>query len=265
MLGGAPFNVAWGLQGLGQAPVFVSGVGNDEDGREVRSLMAEWGMNSAGLQTDPNHATGKVQVSIEDDEPSYEICEDRAWDFVEDQGFEPDGVLYHGLLSLRGDMNQKTLEAICKRSTARRFFDVNLRPPHDSMELVSHWMKGAHWLKLNLDEFQTLSGESVSFEDCEDTVNQFRKEHDIENVVLTAGSQGARMIGTLGNAVCSPAPKPDSLVDTVGAGDAFSARTIHGILKEEAVDTVVQRASQFASRVCGIRGATTTDSDFYKI
>ncbi|MDA0349382.1 MAG: carbohydrate kinase [Verrucomicrobia bacterium] len=263
VLGGAPFNVAWGLKGLGQDPLFVSAVGKDKDGESIRRQMENWGMNMTGLQTDPEHPTGKVEVTIEANEPSYEILENSAWDYVIDQGISTNGLIYHGLLSLRNERSHATLKAICKRSSAQRFFDVNLRPPYDSMETVQPWLAGVDWLKLNLDELGELAGTPVSFDDCKDAVNALRKQYDIQNVLLTAGSQGARIIGAIGEAACIPAPKPNPLVDTVGAGDSFSVYTIHGILTGIPLESLITRASKFASKVCGLQGATTDEVNFY--
>ncbi len=264
ILGGAPFNVAWGLKGLGEDPLFVSAVGDDEDGNSIRACMANWGMETYGLQTDETHPTGIVEVTITDDEPSYEICEERAWDYVLDPGISCNGMIYHGLLSLRNEITRATLRAILDRSNAKRFFDVNLRPPYDSMDLISSWLNGVSWLKLNLDELETLVGNSVSFEDCRDSVNTLRDRYEIENVLLTAGSKGAKIIGIDGEASFSPAPTPKPFVDTVGAGDSFAAYTIHGLQKKLPMDQLVAEASQFAAKVCGLQGATSNDPHFYQ-
>lgn len=264
VLGGAPFNVAWGLKGLGQDPLFVSAVGDDDDGESIRSRMKAWGLSTSGLQTDDVHPTGVVNVTIEDDEPIYEICENRAWDYVADTGISCNVMLYHGLLSLRNDVTRDTLKAIVNRSSAKRFFDVNLRPPYDSMETVKEWLSNVSWLKLNLDELATLYGGPVDFDDCMDAVTTLRNAYHIENVLVTAGSQGAKIIGIAGEASFTPAPNPDPFVDTVGAGDSFAAYTIHGLMTGMAIDSIVEEASEFAAKVCGLQGATTSDTQFYQ-
>ena len=57
VLGGAPFNVAWHLQGFGQEPLFVSRIGDDIRGNQIRAAMSDWGMSLSGLQLDTSHAT----------------------------------------------------------------------------------------------------------------------------------------------------------------------------------------------------------------
>jgi fructokinase len=264
VLGGAPFNVAWGLKGFGHDPLFISSVGDDADGECVRDKMSAWEMSTAGLQTNTDHATGEVFVTIEDDEPSYEICEPRAWDFIEDSGVVGEQIIYHGLLALRNVRSRESLEALLKRSSAKRFFDVNLRPPYFSVETLRKGIRGAHWLKLNVDELAIVLGDdSVTFAKSQSAVARVIGEYEVENVLLTGGSQGALIHGSFGHAECMPAPSPKQLADTVGAGDSFSAFTIHGILTGLPVEQIVEQASRFAAKVCGMQGATTDEKDFY--
>ena len=264
ILGGAPFNVAWSLCGFGQSPVFISAVGDDEEGRKILSQTNMWGMSTEGLQTDVEHATGLVQVTVDVDEPSYDICERRAWDFIEDDGWLATDMIYHGLLALRSERSRATFEALVHRSRAKRFFDINLRPPYDSMELVKKWIRDVDWLKLNIDELQSLLGlPRIEFADAAGAVEKLRAEYGIRNLVLTGGSQGACIFGESGQAACMPAPRLDPFVDTVGAGDSFSEYTIHGILTGMPVAEIIKNASRFAARVCGIQGATTLDRRFY--
>jgi fructokinase len=264
VLGGAPFNVAWGLRGFDQSPLLISAVGDDEDGCRIRAKMDTWQMSTAGLQTDPDHATGAVQVRIEDDEPSYDICENRAWDFIGDEGWVATDMIYHGLLALRSERSRATFEALVERSDAKRFFDINLRPPYDSISLIKKWIRGVDWLKLNIDELESLLGEEVDFDDAPGAMEKLRGEYDIGNVLLTGGSRGARILGEIGQAACIPAPQPKPFVDTVGAGDSFSAYTLHGLLSDMPVNQIVRNASRFAAKVCGIQGATTLKQAFYQ-
>jgi fructokinase len=266
VLGGAPFNVAWGLKGFGQDPLLVGAVGADADGRRIRDQMAAWGLRRDGLQTDPAQATGEVRVDFRAGEPRYDICRPRAWDFIRDEGFGAARVLCHGLLALRGETSRKTFAAIRERSAgAIRFFDVNLRPPYDSPDLLRTWMQGADWLKLNLDELKTVLGEkTVSFAGCEAHLDRLRAAYGVRNVLLTAGAEGLRIHGEYGHAVCSPAPPLARLADTVGAGDSISAVAIDGILRGRSAPDIAAAAGRFASKICGLHGAVTEEKEFYR-
>jgi len=263
-LGGAPFNVAWGLAAFGADPLFVSAVGQDEDGDSIMDRMQEWDLSEAGLQESPHYETGRVEVAIEDGEPRYEVPSPRAWDFIEDEGFFADRLLYHGSLALRGEFSAKTLAAIRERSRGARFYDVNLRPPHTPLPLVREWLEGADWAKLNLDELAEVSGrKDLGFDHAEAAIDEVRDRYGVGTVLLTAGTEGARIRGGFGEASLAPAPEVERFVDSVGAGDAFTAVTLFGILNGWDAAEIVGRASEFAAKVCGLSGATTTDRDFY--
>lgn len=266
VLGGAPFNVAWGLKGFGQDPLLVSAVGADADGRQVREKMAAWGLRREGVQTDPEHPTGDVRVEFRAGEPRYDICRPRVWDFVRDEGFGAARVLCHGLLALRNETSRETFAAIQARSArAIRFFDVNLRPPYDAPDLARKWMQGADWLKLNLDELKTLLGEkTLSFAGCEAHLDRLRAAYGVRNLLLTAGAEGLRIHGEYGHAVCSPAPPPARSADTVGAGDSISAVAIDGLLRGRSAPDIAAAAGRFASKICGLHGAVTEDKEFYR-
>jgi fructokinase len=265
VLGGAPFNVAWSLCGFGCQPLFVSAVGEDNDGRYIRDRMLQHGMDCSGLQVNGDKATGEVVVSIQNDEPSYEICEDRAWDFIEDEDLCATEIIYHGLLALRNEASHQTLRHMVERSPAIRFFDINLRPPFVDMEVLMERIRGTDWLKLNLDELRTITRERrINLENCGDCLVNLRESLDVRNVLLTAGGDGAILHGEYGEAAISPAPVPEAFVDTVGAGDSFSAAAIRGIMKNMPAQDILTSAGSFASRVCGLRGATTANRDFYQ-
>ncbi|MEX0330264.1 MAG: PfkB family carbohydrate kinase [Puniceicoccaceae bacterium] len=264
VLGGAPFNVAWSLNGFGRKPVFVSSVGSDANGAAIREQMEAWEMDCGGLQTDPAHLTGEVRVTIENDEPSYEICTDRAWDFIDDEKYAAEGLLYHGLLALRSPVSRATLQRMVERSPAQRFFDINLRPPYTDLDVLKKWLHQTGWLKLNIDELRHLLDDAgITLENCGEAIDQLRETYSIGNVVLTGGASGAVLHGDYGYVACLPAPQPDPFIDTVGAGDAFSAATIEGILLGLPAEEIVTTASHFAAKVCGLRGATTTNRSFY--
>ncbi|MCC5846567.1 MAG: carbohydrate kinase [Verrucomicrobia bacterium] len=264
ILGGAPFNVAWGLQGFGHAPHMISAVGADADGIAVRSRMEAWGMNTIGLQTDAEHGTGIVEVTVRDGEPTYEISAPRAWDFILDPGISNPGMLYHGTLALRGERSRKTFEALRSRSDAPRFFDVNLRPPHTPVSLVRDLLPGAAWVKMNLDELGEVVGEDgLTLDGSDAVIDAFLAEYEVGTLLLTAGAQGAKLRGAYGNATVSPAPAPKKIVDTVGAGDAFSAVTLSGILRNRDAGKIIEDAAKFAAKICGLRGATSDEAAFY--
>lgn len=135
VLGGAPFNVAWHCQAFGLAPLFISRVGRDPMGEQVRDAMQDWGMNVEGLQIDEIHPTGDVAVSFDNGEPAYDFVENSAWDFIDSKQLpelNEDTMVYHGSLALRNDVSADTLRHIKKITQAKVLLDVNLRAPFSS-------------------------------------------------------------------------------------------------------------------------------------
>lgn len=263
VLGGAPFNVAWHCQAFGLNPLFISRVGNDSLGREVRSAMLDWGMDTSGLQLDANHATGVVDISFHDGEPSYNIVENSAWDFIEHQAIpeiDQQCVLYHGSLALRNPVAANSLADLKLQCSNSTFIDVNLRPPWWNLSLIENLIQKSHWIKLNVDELALIVSQE---KDTESRIRYLLSNLNIKLIVVTLGEAGA--IAATDKEWCSVQPDTISkVVDTVGAGDAFSSVLLLGIHKAWSLQEILNRAQQFASAVVGQRGATTQDKAFYK-
>ena len=264
VLGGAPFNVAWHLQGLGFNPLFVSSVGTDSRGDEIRTAMQSWGMDITGLQTDTHHPTGTVQVKLENGIPSFDIVADAAYDFIETiqsaGQAENCKLMYHGSLALRSATTKQTILQLREQSKLPVFVDVNLRAPYWSPSLVNEIITGATWVKLNDEELMQLSKHNTS--DLVSCAQQFRKQHQLQTIIVTQGKEGAFLVTDDVLEKVKPAPV-ENLVDTVGAGDGFSAMTIAGLLQGWDHREILEAASLFASRICGLRGALTNDRTFY--
>ncbi len=264
VLGGAPFNVAWHLQALGDAPGFLSRVGDDERGEAILAAMEQWGMSRSGIRTDPLHQTGRVDVEVRDHEPYYTIVPDCAWDFIDagTLGSIPDeGILYHGTLGVRSAVSRNALLSLAGRHGLSRFLDVNLRAPWWDGEEVRRWLRGARWVKLNRDELALLG---FTASDHRQAMEQMQEEFQCDQLILTLGEEGAMVLTGEGRFYHEATQKVERLVDTVGAGDAFSAVYIHGLRRGWTIPDTLRTAQRFAGRVIGLRGATTTDRAFYR-
>lgn len=263
VLGGAPFNVAWHCQAFGLQPLFISRVGNDSLGREVLSAMLDWGMDTSGLQVDSTHATGIVDVSFEGGEPSYNIVENSAWDFIDHQAMpkiDKHSVLYHGSLVLRNPLAVNSLAELKKQCSRSIFIDVNLRQPWWNQSLIENIIQNVQWLKLNVEELALI----VPNEKNTETRLHYLLSHlHVELIIVTRGEAGALAVSR--NERCSVQPDDiGHVVDTVGAGDAFSSVLLLGLYKAWPLQQILNRAQQFASAVVGQRGATTQNKMFYK-
>jgi len=274
VLGGAPFNVAWHLQALGHQPLFISRVGDDLPAETVRSAMQSWGMDTTGLQTDKDRPTGQVKVTFNQGEPAYDIVYPAAFDRVSSVEF-PAAVspsreaasdqrqdssielLYHGTLALRHDVSKAAANSLHQRSPERTFIDVNLRSPWWERQQVLRWVGRAQWVKLNSAELEFLADSG------RDAAGRFLHEHQLQGLIVTHGEKGATLHTSADEIFHTRPDTSASIVDTVGAGDAFSAVMIHGLMHDWPPQLALDRAQGFASAICQQRGATVGQRAFY--
>ncbi|MBT2989337.1 MAG: carbohydrate kinase [gamma proteobacterium symbiont of Ctena orbiculata] len=263
VLGGAPFNVAWHLQAFGRSPRFISRIGRDGEGDAILRSMRQWGMNTESLQRDGQHPTGRVMITLEGGEPSYEIVADVAYDFI--AGAELTELqattLYHGSLGLRNPIARDALSRLKQNHPGRIFMDVNLRDPWWRRESVLDWVADADWVKLNDDELVRLNGER---DDLPAAATAFRQRYDLQGLVVTLGERGVLAVAADERAYRIEPEVNLDLVDTVGAGDALSSVIILGLEQGWPLQLTLERAQEFASAIVGRRGAVVDEATFYR-
>lgn len=266
VLGGAPFNVAWHLQGLGLQPLFVSRIGDDAKGRRVQDAMRSWDMDTAGLQQDDGRPTGTVSVALHAGQHAFDILPDQAYDRIDaDTALRaatvgPVDVIYHGTLALRDPVSHAALRALRGKLDARVYVDLNLRSPWWSNAVVADALRDASWVKLNDAELRTVAGAPATTE--RQQARALRERCGSESVLVTRGERGAFICARDGF-VEGAAEPVENLVDTVGAGDAFAAVALAGLTLGWPAQRTLARALEFAAWICGVRGATVADVERY--
>lgn len=264
VLGGAPFNVAWHLQGFGAQPLLLSRVGTDPEGDEILSRMRAWGLSTDGTTVDRDRPTGRVTVTIAGGEPSFDIEADQAYDNITLAGInlpEPKqvGLIYHGTLSLRSRESRTALREMASSLGKPIFCDVNLRTPWWNAELLRGVLTRSSWVKLNRDELTHACGHSG---DVNENARRLVDSYQLKGLIVTLGAEGA--IALLDGASYSvQASSTPGQGDSVGAGDAFSAVIILGLLGRWHPDVMLRRAAGFAGKICTIPGATTDRPELY--
>lgn len=271
VMGGAPFNVAWNLHAFGANPLFISRVGLDALGQKIMDVLHEHDFDTSGIQIDLENPTGTVDVQLKNHDASYVIHPDRAYDFISVNSI-PDlsnmGLLYHGTLGIRNSVSSKALEYIKKTANAPVFLDINLRKPWDQHVDIDGLINHASWCKLNEEEFNELSPGVFSSpsnlnERCESRTDLFTN-NALGTMFVTRGASGAIAMRQDAPDVHVQPVRKVEVTDTVGAGDAFCSVLILGLLRNWDLKTILERAQDFASAVVGLRGATTTNGDFYE-
>jgi len=265
ILGGAPFNVAWNLQAFGFYPLLVSRIGDDHLGQRITEKMTSWNMSTSYLQSDSQYPTGTVQIELTNGEPQFTILPDQAYDHITPLTGSLQNrpsFLYHGSLAVRNEHSRAALSYLKKDHQCPIFLDVNLRKPWWEMEQVKTLVEDATWLKLNENELNALF---PGHENIELRCRYILERFDLETVFVTMGEKGALAVNRGKDLVQLEPQKSVTIVDTVGAGDAFSSVLLLGLMKKWRLDATMHSAQEFASAVVGLRGAITDDRNFYKI
>ncbi len=265
ILGGAPFNVAWHLQAFGQSPSFISKIGTDQIGTDIQSAMKNWGMSHANLQVDTIYPTGKVVIEINNGEPSYAILDQQAYDFINAKQLDLSkayDVIYHGSLALRHTDSAQALKTLLSHHKGKIFLDVNLRAPWWQIESVEQSLHNADWVKLNADELSQLT--TMSSQPLKDTMQEFLNMYHLDVLIVTSGEQGATALSKTGEYIEVKPVININVIDTVGAGDAFAAVLLLGLLANWPLSITMIRAQSFASASVTQQGATFKDISFYQ-
>lgn len=259
VLGGAPFNVAWHLQGFACSPLMVSSVGSDPHGDMVRATMQTWGMDVSAVQVSDKYPTGQVTVHLQDGQPSYDIVTDQAYDHINEQATltavenQQAALLYHGSLALREKESRTTLDSLLPlnngKPTTPVFLDLNLRDPWWEMPLMQELLQRTTWAKLNDEELCEIVQHPLTDEaDLQTYAKELFERYALERLIVTRGARGAFVVSEEGIVEGQPVPV-ENIVDTVGAGDAFSAVMIMGILQGWSIQSTLDRALAFASTI----------------
>lgn len=269
-LGGAPFNVAWHLAGLGLTTDFVSRVGTDDLGSAIHRAMAAHGMPLGLLQEDKAHPTGRVTVRLDGrGGHAFEILPDQAYDHIDAAPVRahiarhPPALAYFGTLCLRAPESRAAILGAVGACDGMRFLDVNLRDGCWTDATVRQALDAAGVVKLNDAELDLLAPRFApgAGDAPEERAEGLRRAFGLSALCVTRGETGADWYaeGTLHHA----ASPPTRVVDTVGAGDAFASVLIAGLLGGWAPDLTLERAAGFASAICEMRGACPEDPGFY--
>jgi len=244
--GGAPLNVAYQLKKLGNAPSLISRIGNDHYGAQLVQLLDKHGLSTQHVQTDNTHPTGIVHAFPgANNEVVYDIAAPAAWDFIE--ATEAQGSLVaeaayfvYGSLASRNDRSRDTLLQLLEGATTK-VFDVNLRSPHYSREVITRLMQGVSILKLNEVELTLIAGWYGVADEAAEGLKLLQDRLNIPTIVVTRGGDGALLL-LEGNLYEHQGFKV-TVADTVGSGDAFLAGLLHGL----AAGWMGERALNYAS------------------
>ena len=261
-LGGAPLNVACHLSAAGIIATIVTRIGADQLGDEAYRRVAQYGVRTDLLQVDPLLPTGFVRVSVAaDGNTAYDIVEPAAWDNLEitrsllERAATAQAIVY-GTLAQRNAVTRATVRRVLETS-ALKVLDVNLRTPYDDREIIRDSLRRADVVKLNDHEMRRLASWFDFRGDLRRTVGVLAETFGCRVVCVTRGPNGAalwragRWTEHRGFEV--------EVRDTVGAGDAFLAVLLAGLLKGTEDEALLHHANLIGAYVATQHGAVPAD------
>ena len=261
-IGGAPFNFARHCNQLGLEGFPVSQIGIDELGNETVSLLKDWGITPDFVSRDPQHETGTVNIRLDNQgKPNYEIRDDAAWDFIQhnlllEQLAPKVDIVCFGTLAQRSDASRFTIYSFLDRmsSDAIKLFDVNLRQHFYSIGSIEASLERASILKLSDEELPVLKNAFSLSGSVEVQLSELKNRFELKLIAYTRGAEGSFLIN--GSGTDDHPGNTITTIDTIGAGDSFSATLCAGLLQGLPLAQLNENANQVAAYVCSQRGAT---------
>lgn len=258
-LGGAPANFAYHVKRLGMEGLAVSAIGRDALGEEIVDTLEAHAL--------PYHLdrvaypTGTVQVSLDaKGVPQYEIMKGVAWDNIPYSkelaaiAVECRAVCF-GSLAQRSTVSRKTigwfLDAV--PADCLKVFDINLRQNYYGKEVLKESLRRCDILKINDEEIRTVAALFGLEGDDTAVCRRLIARYGLRLVILTRGARGSEIITA--DEVIPQAAGECVVVDTVGAGDAFTAAFVVAYLRGDSLADAQRLASETAAYVCSCKGA----------
>jgi fructokinase len=258
-IGGAPLNVALRMASLGINSQIISRVGNDEIGKELVHYIQENGVSTNTIQVDENFTTGEVIVQLNDKgSASYTINYPVAWDKIEctpdaENAVAAADALIFGSLVCRDEASHQTLLKLINKAKYK-IFDVNLRAPFYTKELLIDLMNKADFIKFNDDELYEISAALNSpFHSLEQNIFYIAEKTNSKHICVTKGSHGAVLY--YNEKLYYNSGYKIDVADTVGAGDSFLAGLLSKLLMENDPQSAIDFACALGALVAQKEGA----------
>ena len=261
-LGGAPANFAYHAHALGAEAQVITRVGKDNYGREIIRRFHEMGLPDTTVQVDEAAPTGAAKVALSAaGQAHFTIQENVAWDCVAlteealAAARAADAICF-GSLAQRSEPSRSTIQQLVAAAPAHalRVFDINLRQQFYSCGVIEDSLRLANVLKLNDDELPILVEMFRLAGSTNQQIERLAQTFGLLLVALTRGANGS-LLWQEGRWSDCPS-RPVKVVDTVGAGDSFTAALVLGLLRKTDLDEINTVANEVARFVCSHAGAT---------
>ncbi len=258
-IGGAPLNVANRLQALNNDVTMISAIGKGKNGKEIRKYIKDVRIDASCIQVHNEYKTGKVKVMLnEKGSASYDIKYPRAWDKIRLTEINKNAVknsdaFVYGSLAARDESSRNTLFKLIELANYK-IFDLNLRPPYYTKELLIKLMNKADFIKFNDDELYEVSGYLDSkYRSMEQNIRFISEKTNTKHICVTKGHHGAVLL--YDDKFYYNSGYLIKVIDTVGAGDSFLGSLISQLLNKVNPQDAVDFACAVGAMVAQSEGA----------
>lgn len=268
-LGGAPLNFIYHIKKITGGGNIISRVGKDVLGSKALSEMQKLKISTQYIQQDKIHPTGIASIELdENNEPLFLIDVDRAFDFIEAENDAEDlinletDVLYFGTLCQRSGKSRETIQSYFNRGI-KYFCDLNLRQNFYTEEVIRKSLETSDIIKVNYNELKVLNDLLLQTEyNTERVAFELMEQFQINLLAVTRGRDGATLFENGKRNDFST--NDNDVIDTTGAGDAFSAVLCIGFMQGWDLMQINKMANDFACEVCKVEGALPKSERIYE-
>jgi 2-dehydro-3-deoxygluconokinase len=260
---GAESNVAIGVRRLGFKSGWISRVGNDEFGKYILSFIRGQGVDVSQVKVDAEAPTGVFFKERRGFglERVYYYRQGSAASKLSPEDLDPDYIGRSRILHLTGitpalsdSCRAATLKAveIARRAGVKVILDPNLRlklwSAEEARQFLLPLLEQVDAVLPNQEEAKLLTGCDEIEEACRDLARR-----GCSLVVTKVGAKGA-LLYVNGEVELVPGYRVPRVVDTVGAGDAFAAGFIAGLLAGLDPVAAVRQGNLLGALAVGVEG-----------
>lgn len=256
-IAGAESNLAIGAAKLGHSAGWISSLGKDEFGAFVQNSIRAEGVDTSRVIFDPEHRTGVMfkQIRNASETSVFYYRENSAASHLSPEMLDEEYLAGSDIIHLTGitpvlsESCKQTVEAamdLAEKHGRMISFDPNIRrklwKDQDYVPMLRHMMQRAQIVLLGADEAETLLGTR----EPRQVMDQLFEHGQVRFVAVKNGAKGA-CVGSRdsagGDGYAEIPAFPCHCIDPVGAGDAFNAAFLCGVLEGKSV------------KECGFMGA----------
>lgn len=261
--GGAPGNVAAGLAKLGHKALMVSRVGNDAFGRLLIDSLRGYGVDVSGIVQSATEKAGLSIVSLDEKgDRSFMFYHDKPADQhisaedIETEWLVQSNILHVGILPLASSTSaaaQRKAMDLADANSALISCDINFRPAlwDDDMAMLAagrEVISRSAIVKVSLEELHAMTGTGVM-----DAAVQALWHEKLQFFSVTRGAEGAALYLRSNKFECTGF-KIDA-IDATGAGDAYAASLLSGVLHGVEPERLVNVACAAGALAASKKGA----------